>query len=66
MRSYTINLPRGLEVDIFNLPENFVEEINRVNFIHAVVFFTGASSLRKEKDTPKIAAKLLKNQHTTK
>lgn len=30
MRSYTINLPRGLEVDIFNLPENFNEEINRV------------------------------------
>lgn len=30
MRSYTINLPRGLEVDIFNLPENFDEEINRV------------------------------------
>lgn len=30
MRSYTINLPRGLEVDIFNLPDNFVEEINRV------------------------------------
>ena len=30
MRSYTIKLPRGLEVDIFNLPENFGEEINRV------------------------------------
>jgi len=30
MRSYTINLPRGLEVDIFNLPDNFEEEINRV------------------------------------
>lgn len=30
MRSYTIKLPRGLEVDIFNLPENFDEEINRV------------------------------------
>jgi hypothetical protein len=30
MRSYTINLPRGLEVDIFNLPDNFDEEINRV------------------------------------
>jgi hypothetical protein len=29
MRSYTINLPRGLKVDIFNLPENFNEEINR-------------------------------------
>nr|DAV29435.1 MAG TPA: hypothetical protein [Caudoviricetes sp.] len=31
MRSYTINLPRGLEVDIFNLPDNFDEEINRVS-----------------------------------
>ena len=30
MRSYTINLPIGLKVDIFNLPENFDEEINRV------------------------------------
>lgn len=30
MRSYTINLPRELEVDIFNLPENFDEEIKRV------------------------------------
>lgn len=30
MRSYRIRLPRGLEVDIFNLPENFGEEINRV------------------------------------
>ena len=30
MRKYTIKLPRGLEVDIFNLPDNFVEEINRV------------------------------------
>lgn len=30
MGSYTINLPRGLKVDIFNLPENFDEEINRV------------------------------------
>ena len=30
MRSYTIKLPRGLEVDIFHLPENFDEEINRV------------------------------------
>lgn len=30
MRSYTINLPGGLEVDIFNLPDNFDEEINRV------------------------------------
>lgn len=28
MRSYTIKLPIGLEVDIFNLPENFDEEIN--------------------------------------
>lgn len=30
MRSYTINLPRGLEVDIFDLPENFDKEVNRV------------------------------------
>ena len=30
MRSYTINLPRGLKVDVFNLPENFDTEINRV------------------------------------
>lgn len=30
MKNYTIKLPRGLEVDIFNLPENFDEEINRV------------------------------------
>ncbi len=30
MRSYTIKLPRGLEVDIFHLPENFDAEINRV------------------------------------
>lgn len=30
MRSYTIKLPRGLEADIFNLPENFDAEINRV------------------------------------
>ncbi len=28
MRSYTIKLPIGLEVDIFNLPYNFDEEIN--------------------------------------
>lgn len=27
MRSYTINLPRGLEVDIFNLPEDFKEQV---------------------------------------
>jgi hypothetical protein len=26
MRSYTINLPRGLEVDIFNLPDNFAKK----------------------------------------
>ena len=30
MRSYRINLPRGLEVDIFDLPENFDKEVNRV------------------------------------
>ena len=29
MRSYTINLPRGLEVDIFNLPENFDEAVRK-------------------------------------
>lgn len=29
MRSYTINLPRGLEVDIFNLPEDFKEQIEQ-------------------------------------
>lgn len=27
MRSYTINLPRGLKVDIFNLPEDFKEQV---------------------------------------
>ena len=27
MRSYNIKLPRGLEVDIFNLPEDFEEQI---------------------------------------
>ena len=29
MRSYTINLPRGLEVDIFNLPEDFKEQVEQ-------------------------------------
>lgn len=29
MRSYTINLPRGLEVDIFDLPEDFKEQVER-------------------------------------
>lgn len=29
MRGYTINLPRGLEVDIFNLPEDFKEMIEQ-------------------------------------
>ena len=29
MRSYTINLPRGLEVDIFDLPEGFKEQIEQ-------------------------------------
>ena len=29
MRSYTINLPRGLKVDIFNLPEDFKEQIEQ-------------------------------------
>ena len=27
MRSYNIKLPRGIEVDIFNLPEDFEEQI---------------------------------------
>lgn len=27
MRKYIINLPRGLEVDIFNLPEDFKEQV---------------------------------------
>ena len=27
MRSYMVKLPRGIEVDIFNLPENFEEQI---------------------------------------
>ena len=27
MRKYTINLPRELEVDIFNLPEDFKEQV---------------------------------------
>lgn len=27
MRSYTINLPRGLEVDIFDLPDDFKEQV---------------------------------------
>ena len=30
MRSYTINLPRGLEVDIFDLPEDFKEQVEQV------------------------------------
>ena len=29
MRKYTINLPRGLEVDISNLPEDFKEQIEQ-------------------------------------
>lgn len=29
MRKYTINLPRGLEVDIFNLPEDFKEQVEQ-------------------------------------
>lgn len=29
MRNYTINLPRGLEVDIFNLPEDFKEQVEQ-------------------------------------
>lgn len=29
MRSYTINLPKGLEVDIFNLPEDFKEQVEQ-------------------------------------
>lgn len=27
MRSYNIRLPRGIKVDIFNLPEDFEEQI---------------------------------------
>lgn len=27
MRSYEVKLPRGIEVDIFNLPEDFEEQI---------------------------------------
>ena len=27
MRSYEVKLPRGVEVDIFNLPEDFEEQI---------------------------------------
>ena len=29
MISYTINLPRGLEVDIFDLPEDFKEQVEQ-------------------------------------
>lgn len=29
MRNYTINLPRGLEVDIFDLPEDFKEQVEQ-------------------------------------
>ena len=29
MRKYTINLPRGLEVDIFDLPEDFKEQVEQ-------------------------------------
>lgn len=29
MRSHTINLPRGLEVDIFDLPEDFKEQVEQ-------------------------------------
>ena len=29
MGSYTINLPRGLKVDIFNLPEDFKEQVEQ-------------------------------------
>ena len=29
MRSYRIRLPRGLEVDIFNLPEDFKEQVEQ-------------------------------------
>lgn len=27
MRKYEVKLPRGIEVDIFNLPEDFEEQI---------------------------------------
>ena len=29
MRNYTINLPRGLEVDVFDLPEDFKEQVEQ-------------------------------------
>lgn len=29
MISYTINLPRGLEVDVFDLPEDFKEQVEQ-------------------------------------
>ena len=29
MRNYTINLPRGLKVDIFDLPEDFKEQVEQ-------------------------------------
>lgn len=29
MRSYNIKLPRGLEVDVYNLPEDFEEKVKR-------------------------------------
>ena len=29
MRKHTINLPGGLEVDIFNLPEDFKEQVEK-------------------------------------
>ncbi len=29
MRSYRIRLPRGLEVDIFDLPEDFKEQVEQ-------------------------------------
>lgn len=28
MRSYKVELPRGIEIDIFNLPEDFEEQIS--------------------------------------
>ena len=31
MRSYNIRLPRGIKVDIFNLPEDFEEQIRSDN-----------------------------------
>ena len=49
MRSYIINLPRGLEVDIFDLPENFDKE---------------AVALEKTKEGKKVLDYYYKNETT--